>query len=360
MIGNLSGGKGNAGRLAQLRKQGMDVVGALAEVDRNLRALETGSGRNPIDTSLTDPLTRAAAAAKNLWAALGRLPTGLPVGPLAGVSKGATRPPLPGMVGMAGVSAGHFPGQGSVTSKAAPGFLAQLGGQVKGQIAAFVAQFGPLAAVAAALRPVFQGLMDTLGPVLQTLAEPLRVVGQLIGSVIAPVLKLLAPPLRLLAKGVSYVVEAFGWLIEALGKFVDKLIPDWLSKAGKGLAKMGEELQQGAREARRGLDATTDGVDALGEAASKTAAALLNVPRVLRLAQIRGQVSAGIIGGSSLRNPSPTDLGGSLPRGGGTTIVIQRADFHGVQNVEQLAEAVGKYASGRRVRGGTTRLAVAI
>jgi tape measure domain-containing protein len=399
MIGNLSGGKGNDGRLAQLRKSGMDVVGALAEVDRLLRGLETPA--KSTTTTLATGLDSAKDAAKKLRQELERLDETLRKGTRIGIGRTGNRPRGLSEEGKAasqkrraqreqfvemGGSLAPVPVPGGSSSGEGGGsFLSDLGQQVRGQILGVVAQFGPLAAVAAALRPVFEGLMDTIGPALSALAAPLRVVGEVIGTLIVPVLRLLFDPLRYLGIVVAMLGESIaavvGWVFdfiaglkEGLGNFLvalGELINKLPGSLGNGIIKYGKHLQEGAeqlkdnaaaaREMARGFEQTQEDLKRLkfneaADAVERFTESLLNVPRVLRLAQIRGQVSAGIIGGSSLTNPKPTDLGGSLPAN--PIHITVNVDRDG--NGEATVERAGRAAERHRMRGGTTRMALAV
>ena len=224
-----------------------------------------------------------------------------------------------------------------------PSAFSQFVDGLRNGIEGVVKQFGPLAAAAAVLAPVFQGLRDALGPVITALAEPLRVFGQLIGSLIVPVLSLLVPPLRLLAIAVSYVVEAFGWLIRSVGKLVDAL--PFIS--GKGIIKAGQDMMDGAREARRAMGGAADAADRL-------AGALSNVPRVLNIAGLRHRTTGGIPGA-----PPPFGGPGGGPPGGGTTIYIHNINAN-VADADQFLDQLGALSQRVRSRGGTSRLELAL
>lgn len=136
-----------------------------------------------------------------------------------------------------------------------------------GQSAAqIVAQFGPLAVAAAALRPVFEGLNRVLGPTLAALAGPLGTVGQILGQLIVPVLRLTFPVLQgfalavaVVAEGAARLASAFltvigglkiglGELILGLGKLLGPLggkVRDY----GRHLIEGGEEILNRARAA---------------------------------------------------------------------------------------------------------------
>lgn len=271
--------------------------------------------------------------------------------------------------------------------------LSDVFSQVKGQALAMAAQFGPLAAVAAALRPVFQGITETIGPALSELAEPLRAVGVAIGTVVAPVIQALADPLRAVsglvialtdalrptvafivaritpalkvlstvARGVtialSYVNEAMGWLVRSIGKAVDALP----LVSAKGIIKAGQEMIDAAREMRRGTDTATGSIEDLGDAAAKATAQLVNYARVSHINALRFAIGGTATGGSA-------GGGGSTPGGAGRPtvpgtrppITINTLNLNGVQNARQLLDELGRLASQAGNRGGTSRLHVAM
>lgn len=221
---------------------------------------------------------------------------------------------------------------GSAPSGNGPGFFEQFKQGLTGGITDIVSKFGPLAAAAAVLAPVFQGLSSVVGPIL---TEPLRLLGELIGTAILPVVKLLAVPLRLLNVVVSYVVEGLGWFIEALGNFVDKIVPDWISKAGKGLAQLGRDMQDSARAARRNSDATDEATDA----AERLAESLRNVPSGFKIQKRRFESTIGV---------SPANLPTATPRYTFTGDI----HVHEVEDPKGLTDAVEAESRRRVLRGG--------
>lgn len=202
---------------------------------------------------------------------------------------------------------------GAITPDADPagglmGKLAEIGNEVGAQIKAMVAKFGPLAAVAIALKPVFEGLMDALKPILDTLIEPLRTIGQLIAIQIGPILKMLAPPLRLLATVTSYVVEGFGYLVLAVGKAAGALT---FGLTGKKLRRTGQDMIDGARDARAALKGAGDDVEEFGDTVADVASALSNVPEIFDLALRRRM--AMLTGDPIGQTPAPGGGDGDKP-----------------------------------------------
>ena len=343
--GQLTGGLAENPRAVELRAQLASLDEQFRIVTRRLTDLRT-EGEKAAE-AITPPVAAAADEAERLAHAFGsakiaadNLATSKGVVALTKAAAGRTAnvtgggPSVPGIIQTARMPAAEAGGGG---------ILGQVGNAFSSQLKGLALQFGPLAAAAATLRPVFEGLMETLGPVLSTLSEPLRTIGALLGTVIAPVLRLLAPPLNLLAKGVSYVVEAFGWLIEALGKFVDKIVPDWISKAGKGLAQMGQDLQQGARDARRDLGSVGDDLTDLGDAAAKATAQLVNYANVRHINALRFGIGAGM------------GTGASAAATGRAEVIVNVVGVSAEVQVERNGKVVQRINS----RGGTTRFQLA-
>lgn len=170
--------------------------------------------------------------------------------------------------------------------------------------------FGPLALAAAALTPVFQGLKKALGPALEAVAKPLEIVGELLGGVLAPVLKLLEPPLTAFAKATSYVVEGLGYLIYAIAHAADKLIP--FGNPLRGIEKFGQDMISGAKNARSALDHMADSADDMATSVDRVTEALSNIPEIFDLRGRIWQAALAPMGGGSV----PTTA--TPPTGGGT------------------------------------------
>jgi hypothetical protein len=256
----------------------------------------------------------------------------------------------------------------------------QLGGLVS-QVTGLSASLGPLAVAAMALKPVFDGFMEALGPALSALAEPLRMIGRILGSTLAPILKVLEKPLfalsqlvgiivealaplsqllialtpsiqlltpliELLGRAMSYVTEAIGWFIKALGQFVDKIVPDWISKAGKGLAEMGDAMMEQARAFRKGEIVFGE----LTETTKDLASSMSNVPSIFANALRRFQAStAGIPGGSA----------SNLAIAGGASVTVSGPVTVVANNPEEFARAMEDYGAKVEWRGGYSRWAAA-
>lgn len=161
-----------------------------------------------------------------------------------------------------------------------------IGSTIKGMVGQFVGlsgSLGPLAVAAVALKPVFDGLRESLGPTIDALSEPLREVGRIVGDILAPVLQVLVEPLRilsqivgllaeplrvlttiayqtsialrllepvltLLGKAISYINSGFGHLLRGIGDLLNKL-PGSL---GNPLKKLGQSMIDNAEAFRKG------------------------------------------------------------------------------------------------------------
>lgn len=221
------------------------------------------------------------------------------------------------------------------------------------QVMGLITSFGPLAAAAAALKPVFDGLIDALSPVLSTLAEPLRIIGQLIATQITPLLKLLAPPLRLLATVSSYVVESLGVLVRSIGKAVNAL--PFVS--ARGVIAAGQDMIDSARRQRDALNNTGEDVDDFGDAVREATDALTNVPRVLSLEWLRWRASGaggGVTapGGGGLTPRNPIDTAPRHPVEGYPQFEV-RVHLDG----REITSSVESHVVRNQWRGGTSRLA---
>lgn len=407
-ISNLSGGRGNANRISNLQGQLGDRLGWFQEIEAALAALARPA--EVVEGGFTEVGDAAAALAKRLDAAMsGRVAGSLRFDPnnLEGGGRFVGTPGEEALRAQARRAIGQGAASGldlamkTARTPVGPNFSGNAGGDgaignfvgaLKSQVMGLVTNFGAVAAAAAVLKPVFEGFMETVGPALKALTEPLREIGGFIGDAITPLLKLLEEPLRLVAqlfaalmeplrlsvylftayltpglkivgavlevvaKAFSYVTEAIGWFIKALGEFVDKIVPDWISKAGKGLAEMGQSMIDNAQAVRDGTRASTRAT----EAVDKFAASLNNVPNVVSIARLRHNlVSNGSGGGGSTSGTGSGSNGsGRIGHPVNPPVVIQTAHFHGVQDVGGLMDELGRFVERANSRGGTSRLQV--
>jgi hypothetical protein len=134
------------------------------------------------------------------------------------------------------------------------GVLSQFVTGLQAGLTSLAASFGPLAIAAAALKPVFEGMMEVLGPALKAIAEPLADLGRLIGTRLKPAFEALGWVLRKVMVGISYLSEAFGWLIRGIGKIVN-LLP---GSPGDPLVKYGQSIIDQARAIRSNTDAVEE------------------------------------------------------------------------------------------------------
>lgn len=269
-----------------------------------------------------DAATTATTAVTQLSNALASLPStalaGLP-GPQAmrqGVAGGPTATP---------VTAGF----NSIKPPSAFSQVLQqgLGGSQAGQMIQAFSAFGPLAA----LLPVINGALSSLEPLVTALVAPLTMVGDLLGKVLAPVI-------RSVTVAFSYVMEAMGWLVRGVGKLIDSL--PFVS--AKGVIEAGQAMMDAARAARANGDANAYATQAVSDFAD----ALTNVPRVLNINALRNMVTGGGAGPIS-----PTT------QGSGNTVIYITVPGAGDPNA--TAAAVGRALERARSRGGTSRVVLA-
>lgn len=201
------------------------------------------------------------------------------------------------------------------------------------------ARMGPPGLAIAALFDIVKSALVPLQPVIDALREPLKIIGTLIGQILAPALKLLVPIVKVLAVALTFVTQAIGHMVQALGWFIDHLVPDFISKVGQGMEQWGKDMVAQSKAAREALGATNGFTDALR-------AATVNIPRALPLAFLRQQAGMGNLVGT------PGSAGGGDPPGrrlggGGTGVGDEREGgdvFHitvsGVLDPREAAQAV--------------------
>ena|GEM_PF-2950450 len=180
------------------------------------------------------------------------------------------------------------------------------GQQVKSSGQAFqglLSSFTPLGVVATLLQGVFEGL----APLIESLKEPLRIVGTILGAALAPILKALFPLFKQIAIAATWVGQIFftvaggiakvvGSLIKGLGKLIDKIpgMSDMgLVKAGQNMIDLGKgftESAQAMKEGREQIKELEFGETA--EAAQQANEAMRNVPEGFKIAVARFQAAA--------------------------------------------------------------------
>ena len=166
-----------------------------------------------------------------------------------------------------------------------------------------LSSFTPLGMVATLLQGVFEGL----APLIESLKEPLRIVGTILGAALAPILKALFPLFKQLAISATWIGQIFftvaggiakviGSLIKGLGKLIDKIpgMSDMgLVKAGQNMIDLGKgftESAQAMKEGREQIKELEFGETA--EAAQQANEAMRNVPEGFKIAVARFQAAA--------------------------------------------------------------------
>lgn len=144
--------------------------------------------------------------------------------------------------------------------------------------------FSPMSLAARVVGDLMQGL----APALEFVDRPLRLLGELAGTIVAPALQLLMVPVRGLGIGVSYVTEALGWMVRGIGKLIDKLP----GISGGPIIRAGQDMMDGAQEAR-------DALHHLGNAAKSAADSVTNMPEIFDWALRRRQAGMGAIPGTT-------------------------------------------------------------
>ena len=166
-----------------------------------------------------------------------------------------------------------------------------------------LSSFTPLGMVATLLQGVFEGL----APLIESLKEPLRIVGTILGAALAPILKALFPLFKQIAIAATWVGQIFftvaggiakvvGSLIKGLGKLIDKIpgMSDMgLVKAGQNMIDMGKGFSDSAKAMKEGREQIKElEFGETAEAAQQANEAMRNVPEGFKIAVARFQAAA--------------------------------------------------------------------
>ena len=223
------------------------------------------------------------------------------------------------------VESGAALGVGIKTLLSGGGFRFDMGTIFQPLKAAGASLAGAFLGIAAALGPMaivtnlISGMMETLGPALEAVMVPIKMVGEALGRGLIPIIKALFPVMKLLAIAMTYVaqfllnaiatvVNGIGWFVRAIGKLIDK-IPGVsggpLVRAGDAMMKTADELYAAAGDmsnARDEIKALTwaDAMDRVANAANKAADSFGNLPDILKVERLIGdarRVDAQVSGG---------------------------------------------------------------
>jgi hypothetical protein len=253
-------------------------------------------------------------------------------------------------------------------------------GSVKTQFAGLMGSISPLAIVSTVLEGVFKGLQ----PAIDALKEPLRIVGEILGAALAPILEALFPVFKMIAIAATWVGQIFftiagailttvGALVKGLGKLISKLpgVGDFgLVKVGDGLINMGKGFKDSAKalaEGREKIKAlefgkTAEATQQTAEAATQANEALRNLPSGFKIALARYQVTTGEpVGLATATLPTGASTGAVAQDNRVTVqgnIVIQGADKDGRQLWEEMQREMQRQSL--RQNGTTLGYAVAI
>jgi len=253
-------------------------------------------------------------------------------------------------------------------------------GSVKEKFTGVFNALGPLGVVSTILEGVFKGLE----PVIESLKEPLRIVGEILGAALAPILEALFPVFKMIAIAATWVGQIFftiagailttvGALVKGLGKLISKLpgVGDFgLVKVGDGLINMGKGFKDSAKalaEGREKIKAlefgkTAEATQQTAEAATQANEALRNLPSGFKIALARYQVTTGEpIGLATATLPTGASTGAVAQDNRVTVqgnIVIQGADKDGRQLWEEMQREMQRQSL--RQNGTTLGYAVAI
>jgi hypothetical protein len=177
-------------------------------------------------------------------------------------------------------------------------FVGQLGRGISGMLA----QFGPVGLAMEAIGAVLKPLQ----PLLDALLVPFTIMGEILASLIVPVLRVLFQPLKMLGIVVSYIGEviakvagaiatAIGSLVRGIGRLVNKLPGspgDPLVKAGQAMIDLGNQFKSAAKdmaEKRKELEGLSfdDALNNTADAANKLSEALINAAEGFKIERFR-------------------------------------------------------------------------
>lgn len=128
---------------------------------------------------------------------------------------------------------------------------------------------------------ILAGLFEALAPTIEALQEPLKIIGQVVGTVLAPVLKAFAPILRFVADVFIQVAIVIGQVWNALVSIIDAI--PFVDMSGWYIDI--DALRQAQRDLYDETNDTTDAVREFGES-------LRNVPHGFKVALERFQAAS--------------------------------------------------------------------
>jgi hypothetical protein len=199
-------------------------------------------------------------------------------------------------------------------------FAKESGEMLKGGLQGAVMSLSPLGMVATLLEGVFAGM----APILEAFSSPLRIVGELLGTLIAPVLRIFFPIIKTVAIAFTYagqiianviggIAKVAGEVISAVGSIIRRI--PLLGGVGRSIQNFGRGIVAASRdafavagqmsEARDRLRDLTfeEAMDNVGEAAAEAAESLSNVPNAYRmLGARRWEASEGV---AAVRSSAP-------------------------------------------------------
>ncbi len=209
------------------------------------------------------------------------------------------------------------------------------------------------------------GAFEAMAPTIEALEQPVKIVGEVFGKALAPVLKALFPVFKWVAIAATYVGEIFftvaggilnaiGWLVRSIGKLIDK-IPGvsgrGLINFGQSMIDMGDGFKEGAKALAAGREEirAIEWTEKLGDAAKQ---ASYNVSEAFNENLRRHQVATGALqGGSGSRSAV---VGGAVQ----SSMVIEQVIIQAAPGDDGVAlfEKFAAELRERRRRGEITEL----
>jgi hypothetical protein len=229
----------------------------------------------------------------------------------------------------------------SQTATRTSGAMSQIASAGMGQIGNFLGQFSPMSLAMEALGEVFK----VLQPVIDSLKEPFRIIAQIIGRALIPILQAFWPIIRQLVIAFSYVAEIFfkvaggiasavGGAIAAIGGVIAKIpllggIGRSIQERGQAIANIGAGFSQAGKEMKDLRESIRD-IDLSGVGEEEQTNTLISegnkeqAKTAANTARIADAIEGGELGARVQVNV--TVQGGDDPEGTGRAVAARVAE----------------------------------
>jgi hypothetical protein len=229
----------------------------------------------------------------------------------------------------------------SQTATRTSGAMSQIASAGLGKIGDFLGQFSPMSLAMEALGEVFK----VLQPVIDSLKEPFRIIAQIIGRALIPILQAFWPIIRQLVIAFSYVAEIFfkvaggiasavGGAIAAIGGVIAKIpllggIGRSIQERGQAIANIGAGFSQAGKEMKDLRESIRD-IDLSGVGEEEQTNTLISegnkeqAKTAANTARIADAIEGGELGARVQVNV--TVQGGDDPEGTGRAVAARVAE----------------------------------